>query len=156
VHRWLIYALAALVCLAYGYSSGQASERANSATALAKEQTKRRQAEQELRDAQERHAQQTQALHLDLDRARHRAAVESGRVQDAAKAAARRAREQCPAAAAAGLGEAAGDPIGVLADVLGRADDRAQLLAELADRRYLAGRACEREYDAARRKLSQN
>lgn len=42
----------------------------------------------------------------------------------------------------------AGDPIRVLADVLGRADARAGLLARLADTRGLAGSLCEREYDA--------
>jgi Flp pilus assembly protein TadB len=44
--------------------------------------------------------------------------------------------------------EAAGDPIGVLAVVLGRADERAGLLADLADKRGIAGAACERAYDA--------
>lgn len=45
-------------------------------------------------------------------------------------------------------GAAAGDAIGVLADVLGRCDLRAQRLAEIADARGIAGRACERSYDA--------
>lgn len=43
---------------------------------------------------------------------------------------------------------AAGDPIGVLADVLGRADRRAGILAEYADAARTAGRACERAYDS--------
>lgn len=42
----------------------------------------------------------------------------------------------------------AGDPIGVLADVLARADERAGKLAEFADAAHIAGLACERSYDA--------
>jgi hypothetical protein len=49
---------------------------------------------------------------------------------------------------AAGGGAPAGDPIGVLADVLGRADERAGVLAGIADQRGVAGAACERAYDA--------
>ncbi|WP_205191608.1 DUF2514 family protein [Burkholderia sp. LMG 13014] len=41
----------------------------------------------------------------------------------------------------------AGDPIGMLADVLGRADQRAGELAEYADRARIAGQQCERDYD---------
>lgn len=42
----------------------------------------------------------------------------------------------------------AGDPIGVLADVFGRADKRAGILAEYADAARIAGAGCERDYDA--------
>ncbi|MFM9424323.1 hypothetical protein RCH10_000751 [Variovorax sp. GrIS 2.14] len=45
-------------------------------------------------------------------------------------------------------GASASGAIGVLADVLGRCDLRAQRLAEIADARGIAGRACERSYDA--------
>lgn len=44
--------------------------------------------------------------------------------------------------------ETTGDPIGVLADVLGRADQRAGVLAEYADKARIAGQSCERDYDA--------
>lgn len=44
----------------------------------------------------------------------------------------------------------AGDSIGVLADVLQRADERAGALAAIADARGAAGQQCERAYDAAR------
>ena len=50
--------------------------------------------------------------------------------------------------ASASPGPAAGDPLDVLADVLGRADKRAGELAEYADRARIAGQACERAYDA--------
>lgn len=42
----------------------------------------------------------------------------------------------------------AGDPIGVLADVLRRADGRAGILAAYADSARIAGQQCERDYDA--------
>ncbi|UXC37208.1 DUF2514 domain-containing protein [Cupriavidus gilardii] len=47
--------------------------------------------------------------------------------------------------------ETADDPLGVLADVLIRADRRAGILAEYADAARIAGQACERAYDALSR-----
>lgn len=55
-------------------------------------------------------------------------------------------RAQHPAASAGSA--PAGDPIGVLADVLESADERAGKLAEIADERGIAGQQCERDYDA--------
>lgn len=143
--------------LAHQTTKAQQAELMAAAEQLrAQTETARRKAEQELRDAQDAHAQKVAALHLDLDRARAAGRVASQQLRDAAAAAAERARAQCAAATPADLRAAAGDPIGVLADLLGRADERAGLLADLADRRYLAGRACEREYDAAREKLKEH
>ncbi|QCU54380.1 DUF2514 family protein [Burkholderia pseudomallei] len=51
------------------------------------------------------------------------------------------------AGAAAGS-PAAGDAIDLLADVFGRADERAGELAKIADERGIAGQQCERSYDA--------
>jgi hypothetical protein len=122
---------------------------------VAREQSeKNRSTEQELRNAQETHAAEVKALHLNLDRALARAAVESRRVQDSANAAAARARAQCANTTASDMGTAAGDAIGVLAIVLGRADERAGILADIAEQRGIAGRACERAYDEAREALS--
>ncbi|MBO4119820.1 DUF2514 family protein [Cupriavidus gilardii] len=45
-------------------------------------------------------------------------------------------------------GAPAGDPLGVLADMLERADRRAGILAEYADAARIAGQACERAYGA--------
>ncbi|MGW8408442.1 DUF2514 family protein, partial [Streptomyces albidoflavus] len=42
----------------------------------------------------------------------------------------------------------AGDPLDLLADLFGRADERAGELARIADERGIAGRQCERAYDA--------
>ena len=84
--------------------------------------------------------------------------------RDRARAAERRLREQLATITSryrtldatgadstpAGKQSPAGDAIGVLADVLGRADRRAGVLAAFADAAHAAGAACERDYDAAR------
>lgn len=51
------------------------------------------------------------------------------------------------AGAAAGS-PATGDALDLLADVFGRADERAGELAKIADERGIAGQQCERSYDA--------
>lgn len=51
-------------------------------------------------------------------------------------------------AATADGGATGGDPIGVLSDVLGRCSQRVQRLGEIADDARLAGKLCERSYDA--------
>jgi hypothetical protein len=74
------------------------------------------------------------------------AATSRLRVRIAATVAAARAAAGRPAPA---RGSApAGDPIGMLADVLGRADARAGRLARIADQRGAAGAACERAYNS--------
>ncbi|WP_436407172.1 DUF2514 family protein [Burkholderia diffusa] len=51
--------------------------------------------------------------------------------------------------AAASTGSTAtGDALGLLADVLGRTDEAAGEFARIADERGIAGRQCERSYDA--------
>jgi hypothetical protein len=57
-----------------------------------------------------------------------------------------RARHPGPA----GGGTPAGDAIGVLADVLERADTRARILAAFADESRAAGLACESAYESMR------
>jgi len=54
----------------------------------------------------------------------------------------------CQNPAAAGAGQTAVDPIGMLADVPERSDRRAGILAEYAGQARIAGQACERGYDA--------
>lgn len=80
----------------------------------------------------------------------------------AARDSARSLRAAADAAATAALGstgwprdtslaqgsDAAASPAHVLADVLGRADDAAGLLAEALDRAHIAGQACQRAYQA--------
>jgi Tfp pilus assembly protein PilE len=125
-----------------------------SAERVAREQSEKyRATEQELRDAQETHATEVKTIHLNRDRALARAVVESRRLQDAANAAAARARAQCSNTTTSDMGPPADDAIGVLAYVLGRADERAGILADIAEQRGIAGRACERAYDEAREAL---
>ncbi len=69
------------------------------------------------------------------------------RVQ-AAAAAARRSRAN---PSAPSDGQAAPDAIGVLADVLGRADAAAGFMAAVADQRGIRGEACERAYESLRK-----
>jgi hypothetical protein len=61
---------------------------------------------------------------------------------------ARRWRDALADPAAGSNCPAAGDAIGVLADVLGRADKRAGVLASYADTAHISGLKCEADYDA--------
>jgi hypothetical protein len=88
---------------------------------------------------------QTQTAALDASLPAARAASDG--VRNAATGAASRARASaCPAAAS--TRQPGDDPLGLLVDVLGRADQRAGELAEYADRLRIAGIACERSYDS--------
>lgn len=112
----------------------------------------RRTTEQELNDAHAKINQQAQQI-LNAQGGQVRADRErtaAERMRDAALAAATAAREQCAASAAHGYSTPGPDPIGVLADVFGRADARAGKLAGIADDSRVKGLACEAFYDAAR------
>lgn len=117
-------------------------------------QAKHRATEQELQNAQAAHAAEIETLQRDTARARTAAAAAGDSLRRATAAAAQRARAQCADATTAQLRPPANDAIDVLADVLGRIDARAQELADIAEQRGIAGRACEREYDSAREALS--
>lgn len=136
-----------------GYNAGADAVRAEWQAAQAEADAQARKTEQDLTDAREKHATKVASMQAALDRAR--ADADAQRVRSAAQAAADRARQACTGQATASVGSAAGDPIGVLADVLARADERAGLLADLADRRYIAGRACEVEYETLRKSVLQ-
>lgn len=92
------------------------------------------------------HASDEDRARLAADAARARAAADGLRKQLADYAAAW--RDAGRSASAAGNGQAAGDPIGVLAELLGRIDERAGVLAQVADDARAAGQQCERSYDA--------
>jgi hypothetical protein len=85
---------------------------------------------------------------LRIDRADADAAGRDLRVRLAGAVAAARAASAAGGAPAPGDG----DPIGVLAGVLERADEVAGDLADFADRSSAAGLACERSFDALRRR----
>lgn len=115
---------------------------------------KNRATEQQLEDEKTANTQLAQQA---LDAVMHAASVDLAarrRVQDAARDAADAARTRCAAAGAPGYSTPGHDPIGVLADVLGRADARAGELAAVADASRVRGLTCERAYDAARQALN--
>lgn len=121
--------------------------------ARADEEASRRQVEKELADAQEVHAAEVAAFSAQRDTARTAGRVVADRVRDAARATAAIAGQVCADSAAAGVREAAAAAAGVLAELRERADERAGILAQFATDAHLAGRACEREYAAAREAL---
>ncbi|WP_343726706.1 DUF2514 family protein [Burkholderia seminalis] len=145
---WLAVIVAAIVGLAGGYFKGHAdgvrttaaaAQRAQlDAVAAARAEEQRRAAAQS-EIAKDANQQRTAAL-ADAFSARAAAGSLQQRV-DQLVAAARH-----PAVAAGS--PAAGDALDLLADVLGRADQRAGELAEYADRARIAGQQCERDYDA--------
>lgn len=98
---------------------------------------------------EESHARTLEELaRLRIDRADLDRAGRDLRVRLAAAVAAARAASAAGSAPAAGDG----DPIGVLAGVLERADATAAELADYADRTRAAGDACVRSYEALRRR----
>lgn len=134
-HDKAVYAAKATAAL---LSATQAQEKAVEAARI--EEQRRTTAQTEIADAAKK----------DADSARADAANASdaaGRLQqrvDDLLAAARAARDSTTASTSA----PAGDPLGVLADVLTSADKRAGILADYADQARIAGLACERAYDA--------
>ena len=121
----------------------------------AAEESRRRQIEQELNDAQETHAKEVATISADLVAARAAARNDSARVQNNARAFAKRVSEQCAASTSAAVRETAASALDVLADLFSRAESRATELAGIADERGIAGQACERLYDEARLKLAE-
>ncbi|HDR9508932.1 hypothetical protein C5615_22935 [Burkholderia cepacia] len=81
------------------------------------------------------------------DQARADAAVADGAADGLRKQIAALVGNARRAGAAAGS-PTAGDTLDLLADVFGRADERAGELAKIADERGIAGQQCERSYDA--------
>ena len=112
--------------------------------------------EQSLTATLEANAKESQRVQSALAADRDRARAAEHRLRDQLATLVQRYRaDGTPSAnpAAAGQQPPAGDAIGVLADVLGRADQRAGELADFADRAHAAGLACERDYDTARAAL---
>jgi hypothetical protein len=152
VPGWVYAAAVASLLVATGVGRYQlGAERLAHQTTLTKHAEQRAQAEanarkieQELQDAQARNEAETARLQTERDRAR----ADAGRAADRLRNAATAIASTCKGSSAADVGTPAGDSIAVLADVLGRADKRAGELADIADARYIAGRACERAYDA--------
>lgn len=104
---------------------------------------------QELEDAATQAQAQADALRKQLDRDRDLARASSQRLRDAAATAALAADSQCQASTSAAVGEARKSAAGMLAHVLGLADDAAGRMAEIAQQRGISGLQCEARYDAA-------
>ena len=116
-----------------------AAEEAGALRASIAESERRAQAHQEIASA-------AQAKIADLERSHAAVRAVSTRVRTAAVAVA--ASAAASNSAAAGGCQASDAAAGVLAELLGRAADRAALLANLADRSRSAGQACEAAYNA--------
>lgn len=160
--RWLML-LAACLALAAGYAawthhqreigraevqlkwdaavSQQRAAALAEATANAQESLRRIERQQENQRVQDAQLAQARA-----DAGRNDAAA--GQLRDQLAATARRWRAALDHPATVGDRAAAGDAIGVLADVLRRADRRAGILAAYADASRAAGLQCERDYQA--------
>jgi hypothetical protein len=113
----------------------------NEAAANARESLRRIEKQQENQLAQDRKLAQARA-----DAGRNDAAAGQLRAQLADTA--RQWRDALDHPATGRECEAAGDAISVLADVLGRADRRAGVLAAYADAAHAAGLKCEADYQA--------
>jgi hypothetical protein len=128
----------------------QFAERVAQAEEAARIQSEKNRAiEQELSHAQAETERETASLRGELDRARAAGNVASVRLRDTVAAVATATLAGCTATASAELRQTAATAARVSADVLAELEQRSRLLGATADDRYLAGRACERQYEAA-------
>ncbi|KVE31069.1 DUF2514 family protein [Burkholderia sp. TSV86] len=148
---WLAVIAAAVVGSATGYFKGHADGVRTTTAATQKAQLD---AVTAARAEEQRRTAAQQEIAEDAAKQRDRARADAARAADAADGLRKqvavlveRARHSAVAAGSAPTG----DPIGVLADVLGSIDDRASELAEYADRARIAGQQCERDYGALTR-----
>lgn len=125
-----------------------ADTRAESSRIRAKAESVEREKENRFQQEKDNAILEANAKHdrvaADLVRAKRAAAS----LRDETASTVERAREACKGAELGAGGPPAEDPIGMLADVLGRLDRRAGVLAEYADAARIAGQACERSYDS--------
>lgn len=107
-----------------------------------KESQRRYEAVNEIRNEADKHL----ARMLDFERN-----AADKRLREQATAFAKRQAAACGHSHATSIGASAADPLGMLADLLGELDQMAEAYAREADRRRVAGLACERMYQAMER-----
>ncbi len=148
---WLLVVAGVVVGSACGYSKGhrdadQSAKVADQARQIADLRQERDEFGRRLA-AQGRIATDAEK---ERDRARADAAVADGAADGLRRQVAALVAEVRRTGATAG-GPTTGDALDLLADLLGRTDERAGELAKVADERGIAGRQCERSYDALMR-----
>ncbi|MCO1435458.1 DUF2514 domain-containing protein [Burkholderia multivorans] len=153
---WLAFIVALSITAAGCYFKGHADGVRTTAAAAQKAQAEAvaaARAEEQRRTA----AQQENANHAakERDQARADAAAAASAADGLRKQVATLIERARHPAATTGSA-AAGDALDLLADVLGRVDERAGELAEYADRARIAGQQCERDYDALTKPIHTN
>ena len=131
--------------------TAHAADRAAWASAAASASEAARAEEQRRASAVSEVTREAQRLETVADAGRAAAAAAGGRMLDAARAAAARCGGAAVGSAAAASSAPADRPGAVLADVLAEVERAGRAMAEEADRRGIAGSACERAYDAVMR-----
>ncbi|WP_175783927.1 DUF2514 family protein [Burkholderia ambifaria] len=145
---WLLVVAGVIAGAACGYSKGhrdadQSAKVADQAKQIDALRVERRENRRQLA------AQQENADHAakERDQARTDAAAAATAADGLRKQVAGLVERARHTAASAGS-TATGDALDLLADLFGRADERAGELAKIADERGIAGQQCERDYDA--------
>ncbi|KWI49284.1 hypothetical protein WM06_21360 [Burkholderia cepacia] len=145
---WLAVIVAVVVGSAAGYSKGHRDADQSAKVADQAERIDDLTAE---RDEFSRRLAKQQEIATDAAKERDHAVADAAAADGAAVGLRKQVAALIAGARRAGAsagGSATGDALDLLADVLGRTDDRAGELATIADERGIAGRQCERSYDA--------
>ncbi|QCU53103.1 DUF2514 family protein [Burkholderia pseudomallei] len=145
---WLAVIVAVVIGSAAGYSKGHRDADQSAAVASQKKQIDDLTAE---RDGLSRRLAKLQEIATDAAKERDQAVADAVAADGAADGLRKQVAvliERAKHSAVVGGVPATGDALDLLADVFGRADARAGELASIADRRGIAGRQCERSYDA--------
>lgn len=150
-----------LVLLAFAWQAEKAAHHQTRANASAREAALHQQAahalavqmqaEQELSDAAIKNASRVDGLLAQIRRGAVRGSADSERLRGEAAQFAARGDAGCQAPPVATDIEADPSAAVVLADLLGRADVRANLLAQALDESRARGLACEADYDRAKK-----
>ena len=151
-YLWLIQIAAAALAVAaavWWWNSHNAAQQKigydRAMSEVAEERQKKKDAAQESINQEATHAQdEIKRIESERDAARRAAVGLRAQLTEATRI----GRIAC--AAGAGEGEQGADPLRVLAELLVRADERAEAVGGYADRLRAAGIACERSYDAVK------